>query len=480
MHTNRRKFIRNLAIGTGAIPLLQLPLITVGKDRAEDIPAPDTSRARFNMCGYAAPKLDTVRVGIVGLGNRGTGAVSRLSKIAGLDIKALCDKEPARVSRSQEILRKAGLPAAREHSGDNGWKSMCEAPDIDLIYIVTPWHLHTPMAVYAMQHDKHAATEVPAAVTLEECWQLTDVSEKTKKHCMMLENCCYDFFEMLTLNMVREGLFGELVHGEGAYLHCLLESNFAKKGYSDMWRLKENAHRNGSLYPTHGLGPVAQCMNINRGEKMDYLISLSSKDFQMGPKAAELSQKDPFYNEYTKSKFRGNMNTTVIRTDGGKSMMIKHDVTTAQPYSRIHALNGTKAAALKYPGPARIAFGEEWVSEAEMKTLTEKYTPQLIRHIGEIAKKVGGHGGMDFVMDWRLIDCLRNGLPLDMDVYDAALWSAVAPLSETSVANRSRPVDVPDFTRGNWKNNKPVNLTLEGATTGVREAAPAGNQLKVE
>lgn len=421
------------------------------------------------MCGFAAPKLDKVRIGFIGLGNRGPGAVSRMSRIEGVEIVALCDKDAKRANKAQAIVEKAGRPKAREYSGNDGWKAMCESQDIDLVYIATPWSLHTPQAVYAMQQGKHVAIEVPAAKTIDECWQLVETSEKTRQHCMMLENCCYDFFEQLTLNMVRNGMLGELVHAEGAYIHNLLEMNFNKNSYSDMWRLKENL-RNGNLYPTHGLGPIAQCLDINRGDRFDHLVSISTNDFQMGQMAKDKATSDPMYHEYVGQRFRGNMNNTIIRTEKGKTVLLQHDVTSTRPYSRIHVLSGTKGVAQKWPTPAKIAIGEEWVNEREMQDLEARFTTPLVKHIGEIAKKVGGHGGMDFIMDWRLIDCLRNGLPLDQDVYDAATWSAIAPLSEQSVAKRGKTVDVPDFTRGAWQKNTPVSLTLEGgATTEVRK-----------
>jgi hypothetical protein len=268
--------------------------------------------------------------------------------------------------------------------------------------------------------------------------------------------------------MARQGLLGEIVHGEGAYIHTLLDSNFSKDTYYDMWRLKENL-RNGNLYPTHGLGPVAQAMNINRGDKMDYLVAVSSNDFQMATMATELASKDAFYKPYANKKFRGNMNTTTIRTNKGRTLMLQHDVTSPNVYSRIHKISGTKGSCLKYPEPGRIAFGHEgWISDEEFKELERKYTAPIVKKVGEMAKQVGGHGGMDFLMDWRTIDCLRNGLPVDMDVYDAAVWSAVAPLSEKSVANRSNSVDVPDFTDGSWKTNQPVDISMEkGGTTKV-------------
>jgi hypothetical protein len=281
--------------------------------------------------------------------------------------------------------------------------------------------------------------------------------------------------------MTRQGLFGEILHGEGAYIHDLLDLNFAKNGYDNMWRLRENIKLNGNLYPTHGLGPVAQCMNINRGDKMNHLVAMSTNDFQMGAKAKELAAKDSFYQEFVGKSFRGNMNTTLIRTELGKTIMLQHDVTSPRPYSRLHTLSGTKGFAQKYPDE-NIAFGHEFISKDKLKELYAKYTPELVKFIGEQAKQVGGHGGMDFMMDWRLIDCLRNGLPLDQDVYDAASWSCIVPLSFESVKRDSRTVDIPDFTKGAWKTNKPVDITLNGGgTTKIRskEGKVSGVQLDV-
>jgi hypothetical protein len=324
------------------------------------------------------------------------------------------------------------------------------------------------MAVYAMQQDKHVAVEVPAAKTEAECWQLVETSEATKRHCMMLENCCYDFFELITLNMARQGMLGEIVHGEGAYIHDLVDLNFNKKdGYADMWRLKENM-QNGNLYPTHGLGPIAQCMNINRGDRFDYLTSMSSNDFTMASHANELARSDSFFQPFAGKTYRGNMNTTIIKTMLGKSIMLQHDVSSPRPYSRLHTLSGTKGFVQKYPSPARMAIGHSWLKPEEQKQLEEKFTPEIVKKIGGLAKQIGGHGGMDFMMDWRLIDCLRNGLPLDQDVYDAASWSVITAISQKSIAKKSSGMDVPDFTKGLWKQNKPIDVTLAGGgTTGV-------------
>jgi predicted dehydrogenase len=471
MKTNRRKFFQVAGLAStglvaGGIFSCNQPAAGIPASNLDSIrKAVDKKYAQqFNMCGYVAPRLAAVRIGIIGLGVRGMMALERLPYIEGVEIAALSDKYSDRMEKAQHYLAQKGEKPAKEYGGnEDAWKGMCENPDIDLIYVCTPWHLHTPMAVLAMENDKHAATEIPAAVTIEEAWQLVETSERTRKYCMMLENVCYGFFELLTLNMARQGFFGEVIHVEGAYIHDLKWHNFDKNYYSDMWRLKENQKRNGSLYPTHGLGPVCQILNINRGDKMEYLTSMSGNDFDFGRKAADLAKQDDFYKEFATGTYGGNMNTTFVKTNKGKTILIQHDIKTTRPKSRIHLVSGTEGIAQQYPLPGRFSKGHEWFNEAEVKAVEEKYTPRMVKLIGEMAKKVGGHGGMDFIMDWRLIDCLRNGIPLDQDVYDAALWSAMAPLSEWSVANRSNSIDVPDFTNGAWKTNPPVDIDRIGA-----------------
>jgi predicted dehydrogenase len=477
MKSNRRSFFKVAGIATAGIFSGSLPSFGSNEPGIPTSPigsipedAYGMHTQNFNMSGFAAPKIETVRIGIIGLGMRGPGAVERMSNIEGVEIRALCDIRPDRVAKAQEILTNAGLPDAKAYQGTvDAWKELCTSNEIDLVYICTPWNLHTPMALFAMENGKHTATEVPAATTLEEAWQLVETSEKTRKHCMMLENCCYDFFELLTLNMARHGFFGELTHAEAAYIHDLSQLNFSKNAYYNMWRLKENQHRNGNLYPTHGLGPVCQALDINRGDRMDYLTSMSTNDFQMAKMAVDLAKEDPYYNEFATNEYRGNMNTTLVRSEKGKTIMIQHDTSSPRPYSRIHLISGTKGIASKWPEPERIAQGHEWFDEIQMTEIQEQYTPEIVKRVGEMAKKIGGHGGMDFIMDWRLIDCLHNGIPLDQDVYDAALWSTISPLSEWSVANRSNSIEVPDFTCGSYKSNLPVDITLSaGGNTGVR------------
>ncbi|GAA4438174.1 Gfo/Idh/MocA family oxidoreductase [Ravibacter arvi] len=462
----RRTFIKSIGlatVGLGPASALASPLI------ADPAIGKMAEKPAFNMSGYAAPKLEKIRLGIIGLGNRGMAALQRMLRIEGVEIVALCDLRESQVAKGREYAAKAGQKPTAYHTEPDAWKKMCERKDLDLVYILTPWNLHTPQAVFSMNHGKHVFVEVPAATTLEECWALVNTSEKTKKHCIQVENCCYDFTEMMVLNMAQQGYFGEIIHAEGAYIHDLAELFLGDRFYQK-WELQQAVGKMGNLYPTHGLGPICQVMNINRGDRMEYLVSTSTNDFTMAPLVKEKAENDNSLKPFVGKAFNGNMNTTTIRTLKGKTMVVQYDVSSVRPYSRIHLVSGTKGAAQKFPLPARIANSHEWLSEKEYQELEEKFTPPIIKKIGEIAKKVGGHGGMDFLMDWRNIDCIRNGLAMDQDVYDAALWSSITPLSIASVANRSNSVDVPDFTRGNWKTNAPVDLSLKtGATTQVKE-----------
>ncbi|KAA6321764.1 Glycosyl hydrolase family 109 protein, partial [termite gut metagenome] len=334
------------------------------------LPAPERPAGQTDVINLTIPKLETVRVGFIGLGMRGPGAVERFTHLEGVKIVALCDIHPNRVEKSQNILKKAGLPEAAAYSGnENAWKQLCERDDIDLVYIATDWKNHTPMAVYAMEHGKHVACEVPIAISVDECWQLVNTSEKTRKHCIMLENCCYDFYEMTTLNMAQHGLLGEIVHAEGAYIHDLRSLNFMnpeKGGYNDWWRLKMNEEHTGNYYPTHGLGPVAQALNIGRGDRMEYLVSVSSNQFGMTAYAKDKFGAD---SEFAKQTYAlGDMNSTIIKTAKGKTILIQHDVTSPRPYNRKHALSGTKGYIEKYPRPG-IALDPSEVASAKFDNL---------------------------------------------------------------------------------------------------------------
>ena len=417
---------------------------------------PERPAGQQDMLQFAAEPLDTVRVGFIGLGSRGKGGPKRWSQIEGTKIVALCDLSQENINKAQEYLDKAGRPRAAEYTGsDDAWKRVCERDDIDLIYVTTPWSTHVEMSLYAMECGKHVVVEVPAAFTMEELWQIVDTSERTRKHCMMLENCIYDFFELTALNMAQHGVFGEILHVEGGYIHNL---DHSMRRTDRTWRIDHLRKFRGDAYPTHGLGPVCLVLNIHRGDRFKTLVAMDTKAV-MGPdiyESAHGEKLDDFQN--------GDQTTTLIRTENGKVIQLHHNIVTSRPYSRDYTLVGTNGYAVKYPIQA-FRIGNEipegvnpvslkahpLMSNEERDEWLEKYKHPIIKEVGEVAKKVGGHGGMDFIMDYRLVYCLRNGLPLDMDVYDLAEWSCPAALSSISIKHGSMPVEVPDFTRGAWK-----------------------------
>jgi hypothetical protein len=341
--------------------------------------------------------------------------------------------------------------------GDHAFESLVARDDLDLVIVATPWDWHVEMAVAAMKHGKHAAVEVPAATTLEDCWKLVDTSEKTRRHCIMLENCCYGYNETLILRMTREGLFGDLLYGEGAYVHDLREELFSAKG-EGLWRRTAHTQRNGNLYPTHGLGPVANYMGIQRGDRFDYMVSVSTPQRGLDQyRKAHLPSSDP---RWAERYVTGDMNTSIIKTANGLTITLKHDTVNPHPYDRINMIAGTKGVFADYP--PRIYFDgqageDEWASIDAWK----EHQHPLWKREGEIAKKLGGHGGMDYIMLYRLLQCMREGLVPDMDVYDAAAWSAPGPLSRASLASGSAPVKFPDFTRGHWQDRTASQIATQ-------------------
>lgn len=410
-----------------------------------EVPVPERPSGQTDVVGLVCEPVDTVNVGFIGLGMRGPSAVYRYTQIPGVRIVALCDILPERVEASQKILADAGLPEAKAYSGSaDAWKGVCEQEDVDLVYIATDWKNHAHMGVYAMENGKHVAIEVPAAMTLDEIWSLVNTAERTRKHCMQLENCVYDFFELTTLNMAQQGLFGELLHVEGSYIHNL--EDFWSE-YWNNWRLDYNREFRGDVYPTHGLGPACQLLDIHRGDRMKTLVSMDTRAVT-GPKLVEKLTGE------TCTDFQnGDHTMTMIGTEKGKTIMIQHNVMTPRPYSRMYQLTGTDGFANKYPLQQyclRSVDPHSAVSQEIKDSLMAEYKHPIHKEIEEKAKEVGGHGGMDYIMDWRLIYCLRNGLPLDMDVYDLAEWCSLPELTRISLESGNRPVAVPDFTRGSW------------------------------
>ncbi|MBR1755330.1 MAG: Gfo/Idh/MocA family oxidoreductase [Bacteroidaceae bacterium] len=457
---------------------------------------PARPAGQSDVLQLTAPKLETVRVAFVGLGMRGPGAVERFTYIPGVQIVALCDYVESRAERMQEALRKAGLPPAAIYSGEKGYEELCKRADIDLVYVATDWDHHFPVAKCALENGKHTAIEVPSAMNLAQCWELIELSERTRKHCMILENCCYDWYELNALNMAQHGVFGEVLRGEGAYIHNLDDfwdyywKNPADPDQAQLgWRMKYNRDNRGDVYATHGLGPVALAMNIHRGDRFTTLVAMDTKSAHGREWVEKKTGKDC-------PNFRnGDQTTTLMRTAEGKVVEIQHNVMNPQPYNRLFKLTGTKGYATKYP-EQHFALDKSQLSasgvapkvddlsahgflpQAEHDALVAKYTHPIIKKYGEMAQKVGGHGGMDFFMDARLVYCLQNGLPLDMDVYDLAEWCCLAELGALSMDNNCASVAFPDFTRGAW--NKIQGFQFAWAKPEAEAATEAAAQASTE
>jgi hypothetical protein len=436
---SRRAFVKGSALGAAG-------LVIATEIGSPDLLAGRPKNAAPTMIGVPFEARDSVRLGIIGVGGRGSSLLQDLLAVDKVEVKAICDLVPEKVQHAQNAVTAAGQPQPAGFSkGDWDFKNLNQL-DLDIVYIATPWNWHVPMAIDAMKNGKHAAVEVPACTTLQECWDVVDTSEATRKHCLILENCCYGETEMMVLNMVRDGLFGTITHGEGAYLHDLRKILTSSEG-EGLWRRVPHMKRNGNLYPTHGLGPVAHYLDIHRGDRFDYMVSVSSLQASLSEYVkANFPDGDPKRSE---KYICGDMNTSLIKTVKGRTILLQHDVVDPRPYSRLNSISGTKGAFADYP--ARIFVdGQEKDEWQNLDSFREKYQHPLWKTTGELARKMGGHGGMDYIMNYRLMDCLKRGLPPDIDVYDAAAWSAPTPLSETSVAQNGAPQKFPDFTRGKW------------------------------
>jgi hypothetical protein len=438
---SRRDLLWTTVAGTGAA-LIGL------NEAASAAPAPAQHRSVAGMPFEAKSK---VRMALVGCGGRGSGMLNDYLGVENLEVTAVCDLVKDHALKAQATVERAGRKPPAVYAGsEHEFEKLMKRDDVDFAYIASPWGWHVPMAVAAMENGKHAFVEVPAATTIEDCWKLVETSEKTRRHCMMMENCCYGENELLVLNMVRAGLFGDLLHGEGAYLHDL--RRILNEDRSEgLWRRLPHLTHNGNLYPTHGLGPVANYMGINRGDRFDYLVSMSSPERGLDAwRAAHVPKDSPKWKE---KYICGDRNTSLIKTANGLTVTLVHDVVNPQPYDRINLIQGVKGIFRDYP--PRIYFDDPDKEEFEsIDKYKAEYGHRLWKLQGEQAAKLGGHGGMDFLMVYRLVECMKLGIAPDMDVYDAAAWSAPGPLSEASVKQGSAPVKFPDFTRGRWKEKR--------------------------
>ena len=476
MTTDRREFLK----GTAWMGLAAAAAGCISKDLKL------TPTCGAPMQGYHDKPMEEIRVGFVGLGRRGPKSCRRLTLLPGVRITAICDYIPSRTAAINDWRVKSGFPKVPEYNGPEGYKRMCERDDVDVVYSVASWRSHPAINIYAMQCGKHVFTEMPAALTIEDCWRQVEACEKYRRHCMLLENCCYGEPEMLVLNMIRKGLFGELVHGEAGYIHDqrgldhLMPADNPAKGRvvgckevpavgipPSLQDFYMKYH--GNFYPTHGLGPIARCMNINRGDAFDYLVSMESKSACL--------------QAYGKGKFpggwqskvdivKGDMNQSLIRTKNGRSILLQHDVFSPRPYSRLLVLSGTHGEFRGYPS-LQMTYEKEFGDGSTHDFFTPEKTAQIKEEYGhpawkaarKVVEKIGGHGGIDAMMDLRWTYCLHKGLPLDMDVYELASWSCLVEVTRKSVEQHSAAIDIPDFTRGAWKTAPAfAPETFEGVT----------------
>lgn len=403
------------------------------------------------MIGVPFEKKETVRMGIIGCGLRAKSMIGDFIGVEGLEIVALCDNVPSNAADCAELLVSAGRKRPDLYTdGDRAFEALCRRGDLDLVYIATPWEWHAEQSIFAMEQGIHVGVEVPMATTIDDLWKMVDVSEKTRRHCIMLENCCFNYTELMVLNMVRDGVFGTLTHAEAAYIHDLryIVNENRSEG---LWRRAWHTKVDGNLYPTHGLGPVANYLDINRGDSFDYMVSMSSSSKSLDVyRELTVAKDSPKWRE---RYVTGDMNTSLIKTSKGVTIMLQHDVVTPRPYDRINLIQGTKGIFRDFPQRIYVDGQEGGHRFTNLDTKREKYEHELWRKLGEKARGAG-HGGMDFIMAWRLVQYFREGLVPDIDVYDGAAWSAPFPLSAESVRTGSTPIKFPDFTRGLWRDGR--------------------------
>jgi len=455
------------AAGSGAQKAVTLPSgVKIAGGISTVRPRP---KGQMSVHDLTTQPLEKVRVAVIGL-HRGMTHVESALGIEFAEVVAVCDIVAERANGAADACVAKGRKRPAVFSGtEHIWEKMVEMDGIDAVYIATPWEWHVPMALKSMQMGKHAFVEVSAAVTVEDCWRLVDTSEKTRKHCVILENCCYGENELFMLNMAREGVFGELNHAECSYIHDLRGLLFTTDSEGD-WRREYHKQYNGNLYPTHGLGPVSEYLGLGRGDQFKFLVSVSSPERGLTKQRADHNPGNGKYNGET--YYCGDMNTSILKTELGRTIMLQHDVVSPRPYSRINALCGDEATFFDYPprfalnSPHKYGLetggSESWITDRDMAKMRELFTHPLWKKLAERAKG-GGHGGMDFVMNWRLLDCLRAGRTPDSVVYDAAAWSCLIEISSYSVATGSMPVTIPDFTRGLWKDIKPLGVAEKSA-----------------
>jgi hypothetical protein len=413
---------------------------------------------------------EKLKVGIIGVGLRGQNHLELLLRRKDVELVAICDIDERMLKMSKDIITKSGKTMPEIYTGDNyAWRKMLDKKGIEAVIIATPWEWHKDMIIESMESGiKYVGSEVCIGITLQDHWDVVRAAEKHKAHVMMLENVCYRRDVMAVLNMVRQGLFGELVHLQGGYQHDLRDVKFndgisaygkgvefGEKGWHEArWRTKHSVHRNGDLYPTHGIGPVAHYINVNRGNRFLNLCSFSTKSRGLHN---HIVKKGGENHPNAKVNFKlGDIVTTNISCANGETILLQHDTNLPRPYSLGFRVQGTEGLWMDVNKSVYIEGkspkSHQW---EEQKAWLDKYDHPLWKKYGSDAQGAG-HGGMDFFVVHTFIESAKRKTPTQMDVYDAAAWSAITPLSEQSIELGNETVAFPDFTSGQWMYRKPV------------------------
>jgi predicted dehydrogenase len=448
---SRRSFLTTMGLAAGTVAATSFVPANAVTSTGR---APATAPGQRTMIGVPFEGYDEVRIGLIGLGNRGNGMLRGWLGVPGVVITAVCDTLPDRAARAADRIQAETGSRPTEYAGsDTAFQDLCAAEDVDLVYVATPWEWHFRQGMAAMQGGKHVGIELPIATELKELWDLVDASERTQRHCFLMENCSYGRNELAILKMAHDGVFGELTHGHGGYLHDLRDLLFNGSYEPDEWRRMWHTHTDASFYAMHGLAPIAACMDINRGDRFSYLTATSSAALALADYRERFMPAG--HPSWAESYVKGDRTTSIIRTEKGRLVRAEHDVSSPRPYSRINSIAGTRGIFEDYPARIYVEPDHSGHAWASFDPYLQKYDHWLWRKVGDDAANNGGHGGMDYILQWRIIQQMRAGLVPDIDVYDSASWCASVPLSGESIRKGSRPVAVPDFTRGRWQELRP-------------------------
>jgi predicted dehydrogenase len=454
---NRRNFLKKSTLGVVGASTLSL---SCQENMSKSSPG-------TYMGDFADKPIDNIKAAFIGLGARGPGHLKNFATLENTKVVALCDLYNDNVKREQNRLQSYNSNSSdvKLYWGDeNKWKVMLKEVKPDIVFISTNWKNHAPMVIQSMNDGAHAFCEVPLAITTQEMWDIVNTSEKTQKHCMMMENVNYGREELMYLNMCRKGVIGQLLHAEAAYIHELRFQMFEESRGTGSWRTHHYANGKGNLYPTHGLGPVAQYMNIARkDDNFRSIVSYSTPSVGRQLYAAKNFDNDHKWNKLNYQN--GDLNTSIIKTNQGRTILVQWDETSPRPYTRHNLILGSKGALAGFPTRIALEGGfdgiskdhHSWIKGKDLKSLYEKYDHPLYKRLNSKTKK-SGHGGMDGIMMYRIVECLKNGLPLDQNVYEGCFWSAVTPLSAKSIDEDGMPQQFPDFTRGMWRTTSPLKI----------------------